>query len=127
MADVIERATLAHRQSVNTGDYDPADFIIYNDANAVATIRAFVAVVPQNYRKLVGDVPTEMDQSEKDAVDAAAIIARDDAEMADLRSYVHAVRKVVRMRLNTIHDKVGLPTISPAAFTAQIRTQLETF
>lgn len=126
MADVIERSTLAHHQSVNTGDYDPVDFIIYSDKAAVAAIRAFVKSVPQRYRKLVGDIPTEMDQAEKDAVDAAAVIARDDAEMVDVRAYVHALRKVMRKRLNTIHAEVGLPNIAPAAFNAQIRTELET-
>lgn len=69
MASVINRNTLEFRPTAHTPDFvgDP-DWVINPDMSGVAG-------VPQRYWKMVGDVPTEMTQPEKDAVDAAALSA----------------------------------------------------
>lgn len=64
MADVINRTTKAYLRSVNTPDYPTADWIVNPDLSSLVE-------VPQKYWKVVGDTVVEMDQSEKDAVDAA--------------------------------------------------------
>ena len=63
MATVVNRTTLRITHSAHTPDFDPAAFAINIDLSpwdGVAT----------RYRKLTGDVCSEMDQTEKDAIDA---------------------------------------------------------
>lgn len=64
MSSVINRTTLAYKTSVNTPDYSETEWIINPDLSGVSE-------VPQKYWKIVGDDVVEMDQAEKDAVDAA--------------------------------------------------------
>lgn len=71
MADVLNRTTKVYLQSVNTPDFDVADWIINPDLSLV---------LPQEpnsiYWNIVGDVVTEMTQPEKDAVNAAEATAQ---------------------------------------------------
>lgn len=71
MADVLNRTTKAYLTSVNTPDFDVADWIINPDLSGV---------LPQEpnsiYWNIAGDVVTEMTQPEKDAVNAAASAAQ---------------------------------------------------
>jgi hypothetical protein len=71
MATVINRETTELRISVNTPDYDEADWIINPDLSGVE------GVLP-HYWKISGDDVVEMNQTEKDAVDAdiAALAAK---------------------------------------------------
>ena len=64
MANVINRTTKQYLRSVNTPDFPVEDWIINPDLSALES-------VPQKYWKVVGDTVVEMDQAEKDAVDAA--------------------------------------------------------
>lgn len=64
MSDVVNRTTGQYRKSVNTPDYDTADWLINPDLSAVLGI-------PQQYWKVEGDSVVEMNQAEKDAVDVA--------------------------------------------------------
>lgn len=64
MANVVNRTTVEYIKSVNTPDYSPAEWIINPDLSALDD-------VPHRYWKVVGDDVVEMDQAEKDAVDAA--------------------------------------------------------
>ena len=64
MSNVLNRTTKEYRTSVNTPDYPEVTWIINPDLSAVQS-------VPVKYWKIVGDTVTEMNQSEKDAVDAA--------------------------------------------------------
>lgn len=66
MADVLQRTTKEQRFSVHTPDYDPAIWIINPDLSGVTG-------VPKKYWKIDGDTVSEMNQSEKDAVDAALL------------------------------------------------------
>ena len=64
MATVLHRTTKQLRKSVNTPDFDVADWIINPDLSTVRN-------VPVLYWKIRGDVISEMNQTEKDAADAA--------------------------------------------------------
>lgn len=64
MANVINRITLQYIKSVNTPDYDSADWVINPDMSLVAGI-------PEKYWRLVGDTPKEMTIAQKNAVDQA--------------------------------------------------------
>jgi len=66
MADVLQRTTKEQRFSVHTPDYDPAIWIINPDLSGVVG-------VPKKYWKIEGDTVSEMNQSEKDAVDATLL------------------------------------------------------
>ena len=79
MADVIHRTTLELRMSVNTSEFDSGTWIINPNLSGVSG-------VAKKYWKISGDSVLEMDQTEKDAVDAA--------ETAAQESSTKAVRKV---------------------------------
>ena len=76
MANVINRTTLVFLTSVNDPEYaDPPWLVVPPGSENEAVI----AAVPTQYRKIAGDVISEMTQAEKDAVDAATVAAiRDD-------------------------------------------------
>ena len=65
MANVINRTTYEYIRDVHTPLYPEADWLINPDVSALE------GVVPEKYWKVVGDTVVEMDQSEKDDVDAA--------------------------------------------------------
>lgn len=58
MANVLNRTTLQYLKSVNTPDYDPADWIINPDLSAVNG-------VPKKYWKISGNSVLEMTPQEK--------------------------------------------------------------
>jgi len=64
MAIVINRSTVQVVYSANTPDYPTENWIINPDISSLTG-------VPKKYWKISGDSVLEMDQSEKDAVDAA--------------------------------------------------------
>ena len=84
-----------------------------------------IQAIPRQYREGTAPAITEMDQAAKDVVDAAAQAASDDSEMAELRSYVYALKKQVRRELNTLRAEAGLPNLTPGGFTSSIRARLE--
>lgn len=71
MADVLHKTAdpVDYRLSVNTPDFDPAEWFINPDVSAVSA-------VPKKYwARPLTDPVTEMTQPEKDAVDAAILAA----------------------------------------------------
>lgn len=68
MGKVINKTTLQIIDSVNTPDYSSQDWLINPDLSNVQG-------VAEKYWKIVNDEVVEMDQSEKDAVDAAELAA----------------------------------------------------
>ncbi len=66
MSDVLQRTTKEQRFSVNTPDYSEVIWVINPDLSGVVG-------VPKKYWKITGDVVSEMNQSEKDAVDAVLL------------------------------------------------------
>ena len=71
MADVINRTTLELLKSVNAPDYPVAAWLVIDRA-----ISDTIELVPVHYRKIVSEVPQEMTQAEKDAVDVAREASR---------------------------------------------------
>jgi len=96
MATVYNKTTHAIIESANTPDYDPSEWLINPDLSGVAG-------VPQRYRKLVGDVPTEMTQAEKDAVDAAALVASRAAAVAQLEQAEDVLRAFMLLVLDELN------------------------
>lgn len=64
MASVLNRTTMVYLISVNTPDYDPADWLVNPDTTPVVG-------VPVYYWKLTGDVLSEMTVEEKEVVDTS--------------------------------------------------------
>ena len=81
MSNVINRVSKNVIYSVNTPDYPEVDWIIDPDLSAVQS-------VPKKYWKIAGDLVLEMDQSEKDAVDAALLPAAKEERKAYLSKVV---------------------------------------
>lgn len=77
MANVIHRTTYERRDSVQTTDYPVETWVRNPDLSAVDG-------VPMKYWKLTGDVFSEMDQGEKDAVDAADLPALKEARYLEI-------------------------------------------
>lgn len=74
MATVLNRTTKQLLVSVNTPDYSTATWIINPNLSAVVG-------VPVEYWKITGDVVSEMDASEKAAVDAVLIVGEKQAKI----------------------------------------------
>ena len=64
MADVINRNTGEVKRSVDTPDYDPADWLVV-DRSTTETLEA----LPQRYRVVDGDTAREATAAEKDTID----------------------------------------------------------
>jgi hypothetical protein len=79
MSDVYSRVTQEFRKSQSWPDYDPVEWIEHPDMSGVVG-------VPQKYRRLVDDVPTAMDRTKRDAVDAAEATARETQQKSDAKS-----------------------------------------
>lgn len=88
MATVLNRTTKQLLASVNTPDFPTVDWIINPDLSAVAG-------VPVEYWKIVGDVVSEMNQSEKDAVDAVLIVGE---KQAKINEFSYTASRIVEDR-----------------------------
>jgi len=75
MACVLNRSTFEIRYSTNTPEYGVEDWVINPDLSPVSGVET-------KYWKLTGDVLSEMNQSEKDAVDAACLPACRETKLA---------------------------------------------
>ncbi len=76
MASAIHRITRIFHKRVNTPDFPVSDYIINPNLSAVMG-------VPRIYRKITGDVVSEMSQEEKLVVDAIIDSERVDSEIAE--------------------------------------------
>jgi hypothetical protein len=125
MADVLNRTTKELRRSVNTPDYDPAEWIIDPDLSAVA------GFAPR-YWKITGDVVSLVDQAERDAVDAAlAQQALDDAGAAekarlDDERILRAFALIVMDEINILRGIAGLPDRTEAQLVGAIKARVDT-
>ncbi len=114
MGDVLHktRDPVDYRTSVNTPEYDPADWFHSPDTSAV------VGVPRKYWQRPLADPVLEMTQAEKDAVDAAAAAAaataaktgaktRHDAEDGEGRA-LRALVKLMVAELNILRAEHGL-------------------
>lgn len=97
MANVIHRTTKQYLQSVNTPEYDPAEWII----NPV------LPDVAQKYWKISGDSVLEMNQSEKDAVDAAELTLVKSAKLEELKAESSRIRASEDQRYKSAEAQVN--------------------
>ena len=109
MSNVYNKTTHEIRLSANTPDYPTADWLINPDLSGVTG-------VPRHYRKLVGDVPTEMTAGEKATVDATAVAADLAARKAEALALVggggDGVNRVMRAAFETIINGIQNDTLN---------------
>lgn len=104
MANVLNRTTLDFRRSVNTPDYDPAEWVINPDMSAVEG-------VDRQYWKLDGERPVPMTADEQAAVDAAQAAAEITARRraaVDAMGSSDPLAMAVRVALKHTHASVAL-------------------
>lgn len=125
MSDVLHRTTAELRRSVHTPDFDPGEWIINpRDPDTCAA-------VPQRYRVIIGDNWREMDQGEKDQVDAqlAAGARADQKEAAkqeiDTLDAIAAVAELTRKQLNVLRTRAGLAEITRAQMRDAIFAEID--
>lgn len=94
MANVVNRTTKEFIRSVNEPDYPVLDWIINPNLDAVVGFRSA-------YWIITGDVVSLMTQPERDAVDAAELVANRDAEAAILE----AVERIDRAFMLIVLDE----------------------
>lgn len=88
MASVLNKITKQYIRSVHTPDFSPSDWIVNPDLSAVEG-------VPVEYWKITGDVVSEMNQSEKDAVDAVLIVGE---KQAKINEFTYTASRIVEDR-----------------------------
>ena len=112
MANVINRTTLEIRMSVNTPDYDPAEWLINPDL-------AYVDGVEYRYLKIDGESVVEMTDAEKATVDAAEESARIEALKAEALALVQQDsglrRLLIAMSVVNKRELAALKNNSPRA------------
>lgn len=123
MSTVVNTGTLAIRRSVNTPDYPSPTWEVLTNAAADAA-----EAIPGRYRKWVDPDVVEMTQGEKDVVDAAAVVAADDGQMAGFegRNALQALALVLLDRINALEADHGRGGFTGAQLKAAFRAKLET-
>lgn len=119
MAAVLNRTTKEFRQSANTPEFSPVDWIINPDMSLVV---GFVS----KYWVITGDLVSLMSISERDAVDLAESEARKDSirDELDVESLLRAFALVVLDQINELRADHGRSGISTAQLKTAIRNKL---
>jgi hypothetical protein len=122
MASVLHRTTKQFLQSVNTPDYPVLDWIIEPDLSAVTGFDS-------KYWTITGDVVTLMDQSARDAVDAAEVEAVRDAAVAQLQQIEDILRAfmltvLAEFNLHALKHNEILDAIDNGANLAGVKTNI---
>lgn len=93
MAAVLHRVTKQYLPSANTPDYPTQDWIINPNLSAVIGFDS-------RYWKINGDTVSLMTQGERDAVDAAALVAARDSIAAQFQQQENAMRAFMLLVLD---------------------------
>lgn len=123
MASVTNRVTKEYRQSVNTPDFSPAQWII----NSAAADALFAAGILSRHWNIAGDVVSEMSPAEKAVVDAAALDASRDATAAEIDGLENIVRSIIKLlvsELNVLRAQHALADRTLPQARAAIRSDL---
>ncbi len=120
MANVLNRTTKQYITSANTPEYPTAQWIIDPNMSAVVGFGS-------QYWIITGDVVTLMNQSQRDAVDAAALNAARDAKAArmdDLEDELRATQMATNQGLNQTNARLNsvLDAIDAATTLANLKT-----
>ncbi len=97
MSNFLNRATKVYLLSVNDPDYPLSDWIKNPDLSAVAGFAS-------KYWIITGDAVSLMNQSQRDAVDAAELSAKRDGAVAP----IDAVEDILRAFALTLLDELNL-------------------
>lgn len=116
MANVLNRLTRELRRSANTPDYPLADWIVNPDLAAVEGL-------DPRYWRIVGDAVLAMARAERDAVDAAELAARVEAERASARVEVDG--RVLKALAGIMLDEINALR-AKASMTPRTADQLRT-
>ena len=126
MANVLNRTTKQYLRSVNTPEYDVADWIV----------NPSVPNADSKYWNISGDTVTEMTQPEKDAVDAQELSDRTAAIKAELKDrfdqeadntkamglLMLEMYQLIRVELKPNALTNPLPDITPAQLKARFNS-----
>lgn len=125
MASVLNRTTKDYRPSVNTPDFDVADWIINPDLTAVVG-------EPRKYWIITGDVVTLASPAEQTVIDADIAVARDlagkesEKEEYDAKRVLRAIVELLIDELNVLRTIEGLPDRTIAQTRSAIRNKIDT-
>lgn len=120
MGNYLHRTTKVYLKSIPYNELpEPlANYISMPDLSAVSG-------VPSKYWVITGDIVTEMNQGQKDSVDAAILVARRDSAVdgmiEDVEGNLRQLVKVIIYDLNILRTFHGLPDRTMAQFKTQIR------
>jgi len=119
MANVLNRTTKLYKTSVNTPDYDVADWIIEPDMAAV------VGYEPKHW-EVSGDVVSLMSQVDRDAVDAALLEAENDnvAGRLVVSGFDKAFALIMLDEINILRSAAGLGNRTAAQLKTALRNKL---
>ena len=120
MANVLNRTTKQFLVSVNTPDFPVGQWIIEPDLSAVAGFSSI-------YWIITGDMVTLMSQPERDAVDAANLVAQRDSAVSavdDLENLTRAVVLVIKDEINLLRAQHAFAPRTNAQLRAAIRNKL---
>ena len=121
MASVLNRTTKQYLSSVNTPDYNPAEWIISPDVSAVIGWDT-------KYWEISGDNVSLADLPTRNAIDAAELTARLDAtadSVDGVGSFERALVKLIVGQLNVLRAQHGLADITLAQAKTALRNELE--
>lgn len=107
MGNFVNRTTLQGRRSANDPEHPDPPWLFVPSGSDNESV---MLTVPREYRKISGDVLSEMSRAEKDVVDAAALEASRDAnadEFDDTESVLRAFMRAVLDELNSHASKTN--------------------
>lgn len=110
MGNFVNRTTLADVRSQNDPDYSDPPWLFVPSGSGNETV---INTVPVQYRKITGDVLSEMTLGEKDAVDAAETAAQIDDTTTTLKTDVDAPSPIgvdVRALIQTLNRRDNFNT-----------------
>lgn len=128
MAHVIHRTTLEFRPSVNTPEFPEPTWKHNPDMTAVAAVPFRYWKAPPDWNA-AGAGPVEMNQTEKDAVDAALLTAVRNGTMAQLDNTEDVVRAFLQVALDELNSHAAkinaiLTAIDSGGTLAQVKTNI---
>lgn len=101
MSNFVNRNDLSFVRSGNDPEFPDPPWLVVAPGSGNDTV---INTVPQQYRKIAGDVLSEMTQAEKDAVDAAALDAARDAIAAQFDAQEDTFRAFALALLDELNN-----------------------
>lgn len=117
MATALNRTTKQLKLSASPNEHPLVDWIYEPDLSSVTGILS-------KYWVIIGDVITEMDQTAKNAVDAAELQAIEDGELAEADTgFLRRLVLLIIDELNILRGEHGLSNRTVAQFKTAMRAK----